>query len=53
MFVYLQWSFGVVMWEILTRGRTPYQEIESEEIAAFVKSGKRLERPGDYCPVEL
>ncbi|CAH1794786.1 unnamed protein product [Owenia fusiformis] len=39
------WSFGVLMWEVHTRGGMPYADVESYAIKAFVTSGQRLERP--------
>ena len=37
------------MWELLTRGLTPYPTVSNFEIANHVKNGGRLEQP-DYCP---
>jgi len=45
----VQWSFGVLMWELVTRGAVPYADIENWEVANFVQSGKRLQQPL-YCP---
>jgi len=45
------WSFGVLMWELLSRGQTPYQGIQ-EEVFQFLEKGKRLERPKG-CPDKL
>jgi len=46
---FAQWSFGVLMWELVTRGAVPYADIENWEVANFVQSGKRLQQPL-YCP---
>ncbi|CAH1784899.1 unnamed protein product [Owenia fusiformis] len=46
------WSFGVVFWEILTRGCTPYSYIGNGELKNFLLSGGRLDRPA-YSPDEL
>ncbi|XP_061467355.1 tyrosine-protein kinase receptor TYRO3 isoform X3 [Rhineura floridana] len=39
------WSFGVTMWEIVTRGQTPYAGIENAEIYNYLISGNRLKQP--------
>lgn len=43
------WSFGVTLWEIMTRGVTPYPGVNHWEIAHHLKSSGRLGQP-DYCP---
>lgn len=40
-----QWAFGVTMWEIVTRGQTPYAGIENAEIYNYLISGNRLKQP--------
>ncbi|XP_074853136.1 tyrosine-protein kinase receptor TYRO3 isoform X3 [Carettochelys insculpta] len=39
------WAFGVTMWEIVTRGQTPYVGIENAEIYNYLISGNRLKQP--------
>ncbi|XP_069978862.1 insulin receptor [Penaeus vannamei] len=39
------WSYGVLLWEIVTRGVLPYQGYVNEEVCALIISGMRLERP--------
>jgi tRNA A-37 threonylcarbamoyl transferase component Bud32 len=39
------WSFGVLMWELLTRGQKPYSNIRPQEIKSAVLDGYRLEKP--------
>ena len=39
------WSFGVLFWEILSLGRTPYGHQEYHEIVEKLKNGYRLKRP--------
>ena len=45
----VQWSFGVLLWELMTRCLTPYNDQASHEIIVFLKSGNRLRQP-KYCP---
>lgn len=42
-----QWAFGVTMWEIMTRGQTPYPGVENSEIYEFLIKGERLKKPPD------
>ncbi|KAG9478185.1 hypothetical protein GDO78_013279 [Eleutherodactylus coqui] len=41
------WSFGVSMWEIATRGQTPYPGVENSEIYDYLRQGNRLKQPPD------
>ncbi|CAF0773881.1 unnamed protein product [Adineta ricciae] len=43
------WSFGVLLWELLSRGKTPYPGIDNADIFTYVKNGYRLPQP-TYCP---
>ncbi|KAF3708356.1 Tyrosine-protein kinase Mer [Channa argus] len=46
------WAFGVTMWEIATRGMTPYPGILNHEIYDHLVEGNRLKQPAD-CLDEL
>uniref|UniRef100_A0A8C7GTH5 receptor protein-tyrosine kinase n=1 Tax=Oncorhynchus kisutch TaxID=8019 RepID=A0A8C7GTH5_ONCKI len=46
------WAFGVTMWEIATRGMTPYPGIQNHEIYDYLLLGHRLKQPTD-CLDEL
>ncbi|NWI85065.1 MERTK kinase, partial [Pitta sordida] len=46
------WAFGVTMWEIATRGMTPYPGVQNHEIYEFLFRGQRLKKPED-CLDEL
>ncbi|XP_034040759.1 tyrosine-protein kinase Mer isoform X2 [Thalassophryne amazonica] len=46
------WAFGVTMWEIATRGMTPYPGIQNHEIYDHLLEGHRLKQPTD-CLDEL
>ncbi|XP_035292416.1 tyrosine-protein kinase receptor UFO isoform X1 [Cricetulus griseus] len=41
------WSFGVTMWEIATRGQTPYPGVEDSEIYDYLRQKNRLKQPVD------
>uniref|UniRef100_A0A914ZLI3 receptor protein-tyrosine kinase n=1 Tax=Parascaris univalens TaxID=6257 RepID=A0A914ZLI3_PARUN len=42
------WSFGVLLWEILTLGQQPYIGKHNVQVMSFVKGGGRPEKP-PYC----
>uniref|UniRef100_T1IHS7 receptor protein-tyrosine kinase n=1 Tax=Strigamia maritima TaxID=126957 RepID=T1IHS7_STRMM len=46
------WSFGVLMWEIVTLGSTPYPGMAAVEVMQHVRQGHRLEKP-DHCKREM
>ncbi|XP_013883346.1 tyrosine-protein kinase Tec [Austrofundulus limnaeus] len=39
------WSFGVLMWEVFTEGRVPFDQTKNHEVVKFVSEGRRLSRP--------
>ena len=46
------WSFGVLMWEIVTLGSTPYPGLSGSEVMKRVREGHRLEKP-EHCDREI
>ncbi|XP_037797711.1 tyrosine kinase receptor Cad96Ca-like [Penaeus monodon] len=46
------WSFGVLLWEIVTLGSTPYPGMGAAEVMRKVKAGYRLEKP-EHCRREI
>ncbi|XP_065211978.1 tyrosine kinase receptor Cad96Ca [Planococcus citri] len=46
------WSFGVLVWEIVTLGSTPYPKLTAAEVMSKVREGYRLEKP-EHCRREL
>uniref|UniRef100_A0A4W3K807 Tyrosine-protein kinase receptor n=1 Tax=Callorhinchus milii TaxID=7868 RepID=A0A4W3K807_CALMI len=43
------WSFGVLLWEILSLGYMPYPCKSNQEVLEFVTSGRRMDPPKN-CP---
>ncbi|XP_062851926.1 tyrosine-protein kinase Mer isoform X3 [Trichomycterus rosablanca] len=41
------WAFGVTMWEIATRGMTPYPGVQNHEIYDYLLEGHRLKQSND------
>ncbi|XP_021933765.1 tyrosine kinase receptor Cad96Ca-like isoform X2 [Zootermopsis nevadensis] len=46
------WSFGVLIWEIVTLGSTPYPGLAAAEVMRRVRDGYRLDKP-EHCRREL
>eukprot|EP00061_Rhincodon_typus_P015745 g43597.t1 len=43
------WSFGIVMWEVLSYGERPYWDMSNHEVMKSINEGFRLPAPMD-CP---
>ncbi|XP_072571388.1 tyrosine-protein kinase HCK-like [Paramormyrops kingsleyae] len=46
------WSFGILLTEIITYGRTPYPGMSNPEVIRLLEKGYRMPRT-DSCPPEL
>uniref|UniRef100_A0A6G1SPP5 receptor protein-tyrosine kinase n=1 Tax=Aceria tosichella TaxID=561515 RepID=A0A6G1SPP5_9ACAR len=46
------WSYGVLLWELMTRGVVPYPDVDNFDLFTYLKEGRRMLRPR-YCPVNL
>ncbi|XP_077999970.1 uncharacterized protein LOC144452699 [Glandiceps talaboti] len=46
------WTYGIVLWEIVTLGATPYPGMSNKEVSGQIKSGERMEKP-PHCTDEL
>ena len=46
-------SYGVVLWEIMTLGRSPYPGVENRELLEQIEEkGLKLSKP-KLCPAEM
>ncbi|PIK59541.1 putative tyrosine-protein kinase [Apostichopus japonicus] len=46
------WAFGVLLWELVTFGHTPYMDLDPFEMVNYLRSGYRMSQPHN-CPDEL
>ncbi|XP_016852146.2 ephrin type-A receptor 5 isoform X4 [Anolis carolinensis] len=46
------WSYGIVMWEVVSYGERPYWEMTNQDVIKAVEEGYRLPSPMD-CPATL
>eukprot|EP00112_Aurelia_sp_Birch-Aquarium-sp1_P001748 Seg1190.1 transcript_id=Seg1190.1/GoldUCD/mRNA.D3Y31 product="Tyrosine kinase receptor Cad96Ca" protein_id=Seg1190.1/GoldUCD/D3Y31 len=46
------WAFGVVLWEIVTLGASPYPGMNSYEVVSFLQDGYRMDKP-KHCSDEV
>lgn len=47
------WSYGVLLWEIMTFGEQPYPHVfSSEHLFDYLREGNRMEKPL-RCPINM
>ncbi|XP_061436127.1 ephrin type-A receptor 7-like [Lethenteron reissneri] len=46
------WSYGVVMWEVMSYGERPYWDMSNQDVMKSIEEGYRLPAPMD-CPAAL
>lgn len=46
------WSYGVLLWELVTYAQQPYADLDPSEMAAYLAAGYRCQQPSN-CPDEL
>ncbi|KAM7366593.1 hypothetical protein PAMP_016024 [Pampus punctatissimus] len=44
------WSYGVLMWEVFTEGRMPFEQSHNHEVVTLVTQGHRLYKPKMATP---
>ena len=47
------WSFGVVLWEMMSLGANPYSDLTVDQHFVFLRDKKRLQRPPNCSQVKL
>ena len=46
-------SYGIVLWEIVTYGEQPYQELSDEQFVNFVVNCGNVNKPKENCPENI
>ncbi|XP_060079201.1 hepatocyte growth factor receptor-like [Ylistrum balloti] len=46
------WSYGICLWELMTRGVNPYPEVDNWDVLRYIKAGRRMPQP-PFCPDTL
>ncbi|NXD66748.1 EPHA6 protein, partial [Eolophus roseicapillus] len=46
------WSYGIVMWEVMSYGERPYWEMSNQDVILSIEEGYRLPAPMG-CPASL
>jgi len=46
------WAFGVTVWELLTYGGRPYENVPAREVPDLLEKGERLNQP-NICTIEV
>ncbi|KAK8755811.1 hypothetical protein V5799_001486, partial [Amblyomma americanum] len=46
------WAYGVLLWELMTKGAPPYPQVDNWDILRYLDQGLRMPKP-EICPNEL
>ena len=52
MYFKIRWSFGILMYEIITMGGIPYPGMKRNALTSFLKEKKFMDRPNE-CPASV
>ena len=52
LFLICKWSYGITLWEVMTKGRMPYPGVPVSDVIQFIEEGNRLGKPVN-CPDEM
>lgn len=47
------WSFGILLWELVTLGASPYPGVAVQNLFHLLRHGYRMERPDNCSPALL
>lgn len=46
------WAFGVTVWELLTYGARPYENVPAKDVPELLESGHKLQQP-EICSLDI
>lgn len=52
LFVRLYFSQGITVWELLTYGKQPYENVDKKEVLGLLEKGERLPQPS-ICTIDV
>lgn len=50
--IYLLFSLGITVWELLTYGKQPYENVDKKEVLGLLEKGERLPQP-PICTIDV